>query len=642
MTSSISDAAPSRPGDAAAAFTRALLLRQIIVGLAAMLVLAIFAHKLIVLDWEVTIGVFRAGAIIGLASSASTITASWLLARAHGPVVRAIAAGGEEAEAVSAEQIAKLAALPNTLTVRFLIVSAASTALLVAPGVRPPLLDDGRAIGLLILAATILAASALPHYVLARRATLKVLERAPLEPFSILLEALEQDRTPERLVVRKLLLAVVPPVALLGAGAVLVSHAHLRTLAETSSRTTAQMIARTALEPSPGSRAARDTAIAAAAQLGFDAQVAVGDLGGPTLTREEDGRMSIGEPVDDGRAVVSFTPNVATGDTTSGAVIVLAAVLLAAVFGSLFGSAFAEDLAGATRSVRLLGTEDVIRGGTRIARPARFAAVVELGRAIEGLAERFRVFAAAQERALEAKLAGQRMRGLLFASVSHDLKSPLNAILGFAELLATEELTPAQEESLALITRRGRELLALIETILDAARVEAGQLTLTPKEAEVAAVLAEATRKARELAGAPDAAVDLEIADDLPELTLDATYGVRAIAVILAHAFSVAAQRVGRAVRVRALADDDGVRLDVEYGRGQVTVEELENLFARRATSRARGITLGLSLARSVVELHGGSVEVERAPDGSPVVQVHLPFDVPDGPPRLSSIPALG
>src|SRR5262249_56857985 len=101
-----------------------------------------------------------------------------------------------------------------------------------------------------------------------------------------------------------------------------------------------------------------------------------------------------------------------------------------------------------------------------------------LERAIELLAERFRVFARAQERAILAREAGTRTRGLFFASVSHDLKSPLNAILGFAELVRQDTLTPGQAESLEVIDRRGRELLALIETILDAARVEAGQLAL--------------------------------------------------------------------------------------------------------------------------------------------------------------------
>jgi signal transduction histidine kinase len=295
--------------------------------------------------------------------------------------------------------------------------------------------------------------------------------------------------------------------------------------------------------------------------------------------------------------------------------------------------------------VRLLGTESVLRGATQIARPARFADVARLGLAIEDLAERFRVFAAAQERALEAREAAQRMRGLLFASVSHDLKSPLNSILGFAELVAQEDLTAAQRESLGLIATRGRELLGLIETILDAARVEAGQLTLEPQPTDVSEIVSGAIRKARELASDVRGDIAVEVGAGLPCIWVDRAYATRAIAVILAHALRTgAADPSARLVRLTAAADDpfgDRVRFDVEYGSRDVPPEELEALFGRQTTARGRGLTLGLSHARSVVELHGGSLDLSGAPDGRPVCHACFPRMPPHGRPRLSSIPTL-
>jgi len=312
----------------------------------------------------------------------------------------------------------------------------------------------------------------------------------------------------------------------------------------------------------------------------------------------------------------------------------------------LIGQALAADLKLATHRVRLLGTESVLRGATQIARPARFELVARLGRAIEVLAERFRIFAGAQERALEAQEAAQRMRGLLFASVSHDLKSPLNAILGFAELVGREELTVSQRESLALIANRGRELLGLIESILDTARVEAGQLTLMPRATEVALLATDAVRKARELAGDAQNDVVLEVAEGLPTIPVDPAYTARAIAVVVAHAIRTSATDASsRAVRVRALRPAEpgqAVRIDVELGSRNTTRAELEALFARRATSRGRGLTLGLSLAQSIMELHGGFVRVEDTPDGAPVIQCWLPLVIPGSRPRLSSKPALG
>jgi signal transduction histidine kinase len=288
-----------------------------------------------------------------------------------------------------------------------------------------------------------------------------------------------------------------------------------------------------------------------------------------------------------------------------------------------------------------LGTETVLRGPPELARPARFGVVRDLGRAIEVLAERFRVFAEAQERAIEAREAAQRMRGLLFASVSHDLKSPLNAILGFAELVGREPLSPAQKESLALIETRGRELLALIETILDAARVEVGQLTLLPRPTDPSIIVREAIRKAYDLASDTEGEAVASIEPDLPAIPVDPLHVTRSIAVVIAHALRAGASPNGKPVWVRADRAAEGadapVRVDVEHASAAVTVQEIEGLFARRSTSRARGLTLGLSLARSVIELHGGSVSVRAGADGAPIITVTLSLALPRLPPRHPS-----
>src|SRR5262249_41013856 len=148
---------------------------------------------------------------------------------------------------VSPDDLARLANLPTILSSRFFAAASVVVSLVLVPGIRPERLDAARAVSLIILAMTILAGAALPHYVLTRQATIEVLELSPLEPLTTLLEALELRRIPSRRVTLRLLLAVVAPVALMGAGAVLVTHAHLRTLTEQSRRATALLIARTAL-----------------------------------------------------------------------------------------------------------------------------------------------------------------------------------------------------------------------------------------------------------------------------------------------------------------------------------------------------------------------------------------------------------
>src|SRR5690606_11840222 len=148
-----------------------------------------------------------------------------------------------------------------------------------------------------------------------------------------------------------------------------------------------------------------------------------------------------------------------------------------------------------------------------------------------------RTFAQAQERAIELREAATKARGRFFASVSHDLKSPLNAIVGFAELTMRDEVTnQAQRDSLELILQGGNELLALIETILDAARVEAGQLILEYSEEPVSEMLELALEKARQLSSHARAEVQLEIAPELPKLVVDKLRFPQALASFIAHA----------------------------------------------------------------------------------------------------------
>jgi signal transduction histidine kinase len=631
-------------------FARRVLSRQALVGVAAFLVVAIFAPRLLVLEDDVAAGVFSVGATLAVLALAATTAMSVMALRRHHALVRSLAVGESD---LDPSDLGRLAGLPAALSVRFFATTSVVSSLVLVPGIRPERLDGGRAVSLFILAMTILAGAALPHYVLTRQATIEVLELSPLEPLTVLLGALELRKLPARRIILRLLVAVVAPVALMGAGAVLVTHAHLRTLTEQSRRATALLIARTALEPAPGPAAGRAAAAAAAEKLGFMVRFERQNADSPeaAFTRDPDGRLVATAPLEEGQAILHFDADLDPGTISGGVAVGLLAVLLAALLGGAFGRMLAFDLEQATRSVRLLGTESVLRGGTQIARPARFAMVADLGRAIEELTQRFRVFAAAQERALDARAAAQRMRGLLFASVSHDLKSPLNAVLGFAELVGQGELTMAQRESLELIQKRGRELLGLIETILDAARVEAGQLELSPRPAQISRLVAEAVRKARELCGDPEAPVIVEVSAALPTVPADPAYATRALAVIVAHGIRTAATAsdgATRVTRVRAVQaalpgrGGERVLVDVEYGSREVTRADLELLFARQASGRGRGLTLGLSLARSVIELHGGAVEVESGPQGGAICHVWWPLVVPAKRPQLSSFPTLG
>jgi signal transduction histidine kinase len=189
-------------------------------------------------------------------------------------------------------------------------------------------------------------------------------------------------------------------------------------------------------------------------------------------------------------------------------------------------------------------------------------------------------------------------------------------------------LCAAQRESLELIATRGRELVALIETILDAARVEAGELRLTPAAIDVRTWLLDASRLARRLAPA-GAETHVDHADGLPRVVADPVYLGRALAIVMAHAMrSPTIDGAPAAVVVWASPErrGAGIRVEVRYPEATTTTEaELAARFEQGLAAGGRGLTLALGLSRSVVELHRGTLRVERTPRGAPVVVIVVP-----------------
>jgi len=222
------------------------------------------------------------------------------------------------------------------------------------------------------------------------------------------------------------------------------------------------------------------------------------------------------------------------------------------------------------------------------------------------------------------------MRGLLLASMSHDLKAPLNAVLGFAELVGRNPLSDAQQESLAIIEQRGRELLMLIDTILDSARVEAGELEVTPESTHVGDVVMSSVLEARDLAVGTDVQITGEIQPGMPTLLVDGTRLVQALTAVVMTAARFSDKGV---VSVRATLPDKGdrLRIEVETSGEGLPVGEREKIFdAFKSAESARrhgALGLGLQLARSILEIHGGNIEIDNTDRGGMAFRVWLPVE---------------
>lgn len=548
-------------------------------------------------------------------------------------VLRALAVGSS---AVEPAELHRLSDEPKRTIARWLVPSAAgiiaTTTLL-----RPGILDLTTGVTLCLLGLVITAATSLPLFVLLRGAFLAALELSPHEVMREVVEAAEKRGRIGQRISRRMLAAVTTPVVFLAIGAALIVNAHVRRADERDREETARVFVRAALESGPGvvARAGLGAAIEQGRALGFSAQRldTPGEYG---VARGDDGVVKLQAPLDNGHAEVRFSGSTVGFLSLSSLIVALFATAVASYLGAQLGTTLALDLRGATRNLRELGTDVVVSGatsGTRILRSARFQVVAKLGTAIERVAQRFRVFAKAQERAIEARKAAARMRGLFFASVSHDLKSPLNAILGFTDLVRrTESITPGQAESLDFIQRRGRELLALIETILDAARVEAGQLKLVLDATDAAMLLNVAAQKARDLAPDCDTVVVAEVAMAVPKLRIDPVRMPQALATLVAHALRTSESPT---VRVRAgLEGEHCLSIEIELSDMEFNAGRLEAMLDPTrdpGASEHRGAALALRLARAVTELHGGKVEVKKRGKSHGAFVVTLPVRATSG-----------
>jgi signal transduction histidine kinase len=601
-----------------------LLAIQFLAWLAAQLLIVAFASRLLLLDPRVIVASLTTAlwgdGIIGALMVGSTL----LLTRRLRPLLSALTAGSSAIEPLD---LLSLYALPSRIAIVDVLASlAVCIATLVSP-LRPSSNDLSTQGSLVLMALTFVSAASLPMYVMMRSSVARVLELAPIAASREAL-ALTDLRSRKYAHVRQRFVAAVgAPVAFVALGAALLVQAHVRTFDAAAREDDAARVASAALDVvGESGGAGRTEAISAAMERGIRFIVDPGSA--PFRVVHADvGETEVTVPLDDGHAEARFSTTRLDSVSWLYVLLALAATLLAALLGSRIGQSFVHDAALATRAVRAMGVADVVRG-TRIRREARFDSVVALMEAIDALGNVFREFASAQEAAIEARAGTERMRGRFLASMSHDLKGPLNAVLGFAELVSRSPLTPGQQESLAIIVQRGRELLMLIQTILDSARVEARELRVAPEWTMMGDIVMSAVLDARELTVGTDVQVVGEIQPGVPKLYVDASRVVQALTAVISTAVRFTEKGVVR-VRVTIPAGSEALRIDVEASGRTAPSAERDKIFeAFKDADRARrhgGLGLGLSLARSIFEIHGGIIQVDMTPGGGWVFHVRLP-----------------
>jgi signal transduction histidine kinase len=604
-----------------------ILLSQALVGVAALIIFVVGAPALLLLDSTETRATLITSSYVALGSG---ITAFWTNYRRLNKiryVVRALVLGSR---AYEIEEIVELDRIPARIAQHAAGVTLLFAITTLLPWFRPTRLDLITSLSLFLLAALVIAAAALLLYVLVRGAVARVIELIPPDTAREAIRLLEQQGVPSRRVLAHMIAAVVTPMVFVTVGAVLAAQAHVQYTATQARVGTATALARAVGDDYPSflPRAGQDKAALDARENGY--RILLFDEEREYhLEHDLHANMSLYVPISPGNANIKFR---AYSDSIFSNLLLfvtalLVVLLLAIWIGWWLGQKLVQDLKLAGRQILNLGNEQVLRRGIMFIDPAQLRPVASLGQAVERLTERFRIFAKAQERRIAAREAALRLRGLLFASVSHDLKSPLNAILGFCTLASSEPMNPQQSESLLIVERRGRELLALLATILDAARVDAQKMTFLSQEVDVADVIEEAVERGGDLGPMNAAPVEVVIDPDLPKVSWDAPRVAQALAALIGHA-----QRLnpGGGVVVQAMKfSDEQIRVAVLEPSGAMSIAELARLLEPNyiATTQRRlgGLAMGLSLARSLIQLHDGTLELTLREEKGVVFLIALP-----------------
>ena len=314
-----------------------------------------------------------------------------------------------------------------------------------------------------------------------------------------------------------------------------------------------------------------------------------------------------------------------TRDTT----LLVAAGLIAGLTGALL--LFSGLIASMRRPL-----EELVDASGRLAAGDRSARVK-----VGGLSETATLGAAFNEMADELELEASqrdqldRLKDEFVLTASHELRSPLTSVQGFAELLMLErdQLTPKQVETVEIILDNCRHLVRLLNDLLDLARSDAGRLAIAPQPAAVAPLVDDAVRTMRAQTEAAHQILSQRVDPGLPLVNVEADR-IRQIMVNLltnAHEYSpegasieVTARAVGAEVEIAVIDDGPGI-----------PESQLEHIFERFTrgdaglTQRVGGTGLGLAISKSLVEVHGGSIGVDSTEGVGSSFRFRLPAAAP-------------
>jgi two-component system sensor histidine kinase KdpD len=239
------------------------------------------------------------------------------------------------------------------------------------------------------------------------------------------------------------------------------------------------------------------------------------------------------------------------------------------------------------------------------------------------------------------QMESERLRNTLLAAMSHDVRTPLTALVGQAEsLAASSPLTDTQREAAQSIRREANELSTLVTNLLEMARLDSGQVELRREWQSVEEVIGSAIRSTRHALGA--LAVETNVPADLPLVEFDAGLIERVLVNLLENAvkYGQPLRRTGPLAVISASVTPTTLALSVrDFGPGLPAASKgrehvlFEKFTRGQSESSTRGVGLGLAICHAIVQAHHGQIRAAQAPSGGAEFTLTLPRTSPPAPP---------
>jgi signal transduction histidine kinase len=233
----------------------------------------------------------------------------------------------------------------------------------------------------------------------------------------------------------------------------------------------------------------------------------------------------------------------------------------------------------------------------------------------------------------------ERLRAEFVGVASHELKTPINVIIGYLELLQEGiygELSPKQREILATLTKQANTLTRLVKRLLDISRFEASGGKLDVRRVDLRRLLRTLEDSFSVLAMQREIVFSVNHGDGLPPSVMwDEDRINEVLGNLISNAFKFT-ERGGK-VSITGKPDDGRVSIIVKDSGAGISADQLPHIFDKffqannQAQAAAKGTGLGLAIAKGIVEAHGGQITVESQVGVGTTFVVTLPTDPPVG-----------